>query len=163
MFGISSISKLSFNTVPRNRLQHNFLCSFSNSSVLSLLHLPGEGYKLNRENKPCCYLSLEAKRTVLNFRFTKEDFRNIASIEWVNSHSYILDHSLPLFVRQESSQEANIFPADTIAGSLPPQYLHKSQESVQNVNSQNKRFSCKTKKVGQTPKIFHLGIPLSRT
>lgn len=41
-------------------------------------------------------------------------------------------------------------------------HLHESQESVQDVNSQNKRFSCKAKEVGQTPEIFHLGIPLSR-
>lgn len=95
-------------------------------------------------------------------RFTKEEFRSVASTESVNSQSFLPDHHLSFFVRH-SSQEPCVFPADTKAGPLPPKYLHESQESVQNVDSQNKRFSWKPKEVGQTPKIFHLHIPLSRT
>lgn len=55
-----------------------------------------------------------------------------------------------------------MFPETLQQVLFPPKYLHKSQESVQDVNSQNKRFSCKTEEVGQTPEIFHLSIPLSR-
>ena len=42
-------------------------------------------------------------------------------------------------------------------------YLHKSHESVQTIDSQDKSFSARSKKVGQTPQIFDFGISQSWT
>lgn len=101
-------------------------------------------------------------------KFAYEHFSNISNLWTVNSflkwsrNSPRSQSFPPPPICLESPQETCIFPADTTAGPLSPQiYLHKSQESVQNVNSQNKRLSWKPKEVGQAPEIFHLGIPLS--
>lgn len=154
---------------------------FISSCPLGLLHLCGEGYRLSGANKLCCYLSLKARwshnkefnispqhkltfcaTTALDFKPYTED--SVNSTIQLNKHSPLLTHNFSPFCYQETSDRTSVLPVtlQQVLFPPPPQYLHESQESVQDVNSQNKRFSCKAKEVGQTPEIFHLGIPLSR-
>lgn len=124
---------------------------------LSLPHLRGD-----QRTEPGLLLAFRGRGAALDFRLTK-GFRNVAGIGGGNSHHYLLCHHRPFLVGEESSPKGHVFPADTSTGPLPSTHLHQRQESVQDVHSQNKRFCRKSKKAGQAPEIFHLGIPLPGT